>query len=260
MKKHVNVKGGMMKEKLYTKKISGHEYLCIHKKDLSKNETVIGYIYINKLKKEDVDLANKKVRKVNFFTKWFIDEYIYVQKNNTYLGILNVDLKFLLILCLTCMLFCGTTTTAVVGTIQKLQEWGLLPVTHAQNNNEIEVNQTEYDDSHIEFGDSNNENANEEQGEILFNVYGDFAIKVGNGIPLTNPSTNTVTFVYSVIDDNNNVIYQTDHIEPGKQVSWKVSDYLDVGKTHIILNVDAYDIETGIQCRGFWFDIDVTVE
>lgn len=155
-------------------------------------------------------------------------------------------------------------TVTVVGNNGDLLNWlsnyspGLVSVIESYCGTSKDANQLDYDGSNLELVMPGvNEQIAEDEEQITCNVYsGTFAVEKGSSIPLSNPSTNTVYFIYSV-SLNGEVLYKTNRIEPGKQVNWVVSDVLQQGTYDLILNVDAYDVKSGVQCQGFWFPLTI---
>ena len=69
-------------------------------------------------------------------------------------------------------------------------------------------------------------------------------------IQLINPKDNTVYFVYTIKDDDDNVIYESQAIEPNKMISVNLYDLLEVGEHKLFFAISTYDIETKAPCNG----------
>ena len=69
-------------------------------------------------------------------------------------------------------------------------------------------------------------------------------------IQLINPEGNTVYFVYTITDDTDNVIYESQAIEPNKMISVNLYDLLDIGEHKLFFAISTYDIETKTPCNG----------
>lgn len=69
-------------------------------------------------------------------------------------------------------------------------------------------------------------------------------------IQLINPEGNTVYFVYTIKDDTDNVVYESQAIEPNKMVSVNLYDLLEVGEHKLFFAISTYDIDTKAPCNG----------
>lgn len=69
-------------------------------------------------------------------------------------------------------------------------------------------------------------------------------------IQLINPEGNTVYFVYTITDDTDNVIYESQAIEPNKMISVNLYDLLDIGEHKLFFAISTYDIESKTPCNG----------
>ncbi len=69
-------------------------------------------------------------------------------------------------------------------------------------------------------------------------------------IQLINPEGNTVYFVYTIKDEADNVIYESQAIEPNKMISVNLYDLLEIGEHKLFFAISTYDIETKTPCNG----------
>lgn len=68
-------------------------------------------------------------------------------------------------------------------------------------------------------------------------------------IGLGNPEVNTVYFKYE-IKEGDRVVYETDYIEPGKQVRWNAYETLSAGDHNLSFVVSTVDVEAYYPCNG----------
>lgn len=78
--------------------------------------------------------------------------------------------------------------------------------------------------------------------------YGELTVPAGDknwNITLLNPKDNNCYFVYSItIDDSDEVLYESNYIEPGKAVTeFEVKKGLEAGEYKINLNIAAYSMD-----------------
>lgn len=79
-------------------------------------------------------------------------------------------------------------------------------------------------------------------------------------IQLINPEFNTVYFVYTIKDENDNVIYESQAIEPNKMVPVNLYDELSVGKHQLFFSISTYDIDTRTPCNGATQEVTVEIK
>ena len=97
--------------------------------------------------------------------------------------------------------------------------------------------------------DKDLDNLSEEQDAgIKIPGYGELSVGAGDKnwkITLANPKDNDCYFKYSItVDDDENPIYESDYIEPGKAISeFQVDKPLDAGDYTIYLNISTYSMD-----------------
>lgn len=79
-------------------------------------------------------------------------------------------------------------------------------------------------------------------------------------IQLINPKDNTVYFVYTLKDDKDNVIYESQAIEPNKMISVNLYELLEAGEYKLFFAISTYDIETKAPCNGATQEVAVFVK
>lgn len=78
-------------------------------------------------------------------------------------------------------------------------------------------------------------------------------------VDLVNPESNHVYFKYTIKEDEN-VLYESDYIEPGKKLEWKASDYIKgAGDHNLIFEVTTISVDTQEPCNGATFNVVATV-
>ena len=69
-------------------------------------------------------------------------------------------------------------------------------------------------------------------------------------IQLINPENNTVYFVYTIKDDTDNILYESQAIEPNKMIPVNLYDLIDIGEHKLFFSISTYDIDTQAPCNG----------
>lgn len=130
----------------------------------------------------------------------------------------------------------------------------------------------DYDGSNVEITSDTSGKEAGASGNVNFQVYGDFACSEGGVLDLVNPSNNDVDFRYVVstnykseqsedgslvITDYGDTILE-EMVPPGKAYPWVVSDYLEKGKSDILITVVA--IEDGNSLFGNCYPCHVTLQ
>lgn len=122
-----------------------------------------------------------------------------------------------------------------------------------------------YDDSPVPIeagtaGDMDHEKEND--GNVYFNAYsGEYRVGAGDAIPLTNLSENDVYLRYVLKDTSEHEIYTTGLIAPGTQYDFIPSEYLEKGVTDIQLYAECYASDQSTKYPGgCLFDISIRYE
>ena len=106
-------------------------------------------------------------------------------------------------------------------------------------------------DDGAENWDGEMEDLSQDQPGIKIPGYGYITVMSGETawkITLANPKENNCYFQYSItIDENENPIYESDLIEPGKAVrEFEVNEPLEAGDYEIHLNISTYTMDDGL--------------
>ena len=117
----------------------------------------------------------------------------------------------------------------------------LLGACHLINNNDQEQASRNISTKTVEAKTPNlTKTSDDEYFELM--GFGQLEINENNQyLNLINPSENGVYLSFDVIY-NNEVLYQTDLIEPGKMEQFNVYSCLDAGEHTITYSIDVYDI------------------
>lgn len=76
---------------------------------------------------------------------------------------------------------------------------------------------------------------------------------------LTNPKGNTVYMVYTIYNGEE-IIYETDAIEPGKEIETNLREILEPGNYILKFVQSTYDITTQATCNGTNQEVDIIIE
>jgi hypothetical protein len=90
-------------------------------------------------------------------------------------------------------------------------------------------------------------------GDIIFPGFVDFSITNGrNFVELKNSSENKVYFRFTLTDENGQVLYATENIQPGMGEQWQVTSAFDpgTGKHPITVRIDSFGVADGNQYNG----------
>lgn len=108
----------------------------------------------------------------------------------------------------------------------------------------------------------NGYNSNVSSERIDIPGYAKLSISADNpNIPLMNLDSNSVYFVYTIVEDGN-VLLKTDAIPPNKQIDVNFYDLLNnkVGIHNTEFIIETFDIETLMQCNGATQDVEIIIE
>lgn len=120
---------------------------------------------------------------------------------------------------------------------------------NAQKDISFATDSTEYDDSPVTADNDEIDSSNE---DIQLNLILDQTVTDTSTIPFANYSSNIDNLRYLITKvDDENIIYDTGIISPGKVVNWKVSDYLETGSYALDIYLIPYtsDGEEGMTTR-----------
>lgn len=102
-------------------------------------------------------------------------------------------------------------------------------------------------------GTGQTDDAAGENDTILFPGFVDFSITDGvDTVTLSNDSQNTVAFRFTITDEDGQVLYGTEEIQPGQSDQWTVTDAFDpgTGAHAITVKTDAFRLSDGSQLNG----------
>lgn len=77
---------------------------------------------------------------------------------------------------------------------------------------------------------------------------------------LSNPACNTVYMKYSIYDEKNNLLYETNPIAVGKEVEADFVSFLEPGTHTLIFVQSTYDVDTETECNGATTQVKVIVD
>lgn len=226
-----------MTEHMYTKQLGAKQYACIHKSHLNPDSNVIGYVLDLGGKKP---LQQRRIKSLGRLMKSLISEYIYIDKKDIYIGVLTLNLKMYVL--------CTFAFLLLIGSVFLIRN-----IYYTDSNNVSESITTESATELQEIVKRSPENT-------LFVQYSEFTIKNNVNIPLQNDITNSVIMVYTVKDEEGNALYTSEHISPGEQINWYITDYFAEGEYLITFEIRTYDENTNLECEGYSYDALVTIE
>lgn len=90
-------------------------------------------------------------------------------------------------------------------------------------------------------------------GNIIFPGFVNFSITGGQDtVQLKNDSQNTVSFTFTITDENDQVLYSAESVQPGTSEQWTVTDSFDpgTGEHSVTVKTDAYSLSDGSQLNG----------
>ncbi len=102
-------------------------------------------------------------------------------------------------------------------------------------------------------GTSLEDASDSEVGDIIFPGFVDFSITSGQDtLELVNDSQNAVYFIFTVTDEEGQVLYSTEAVAPGEQESWSVTEAYEPGTgTHeITVTTAAFGLDDGVEYNG----------
>lgn len=97
------------------------------------------------------------------------------------------------------------------------------------------------------------ETQNADVGEIIFPGFVDFSITNGRDyIELKNSSENKVYFRFTLTDENGQVLYASENIQPGMGEQWQVTSAFDpgTGKHPVTVSIESYGVADDTQYNG----------
>lgn len=128
--------------------------------------------------------------------------------------------------------------TTIIGLVILIAIGGIVLIV---NSNSATDNILEISRSQIDASDPERTNSTDE-GYFELVGFGQLELNDSNrNLNLINPSENSVYLSFDVIY-NDDVLYQTKLIEPGKMEQYDVYSHLDAGKHTITYSINVYDI------------------
>lgn len=253
------IKGG----KTYNKNDIKFDYLTPNDfKDVQgkTNAKVVGSIHLKETNKNNVDVvivdSNNKTFQfevendtstsgVMGYILVYDNTYIAIKKNSPFLFLLLGIAAICIIIAI--VMFVKPTNQGDVNTDTTVLEPVDLDIANAQDwNGELPQN-------------GEQSVANSESIEIP--GYAELHLNSENKeIQLINPEFNTVYFVYTIKDENDNVIYESQAIEPNKMISANLYDLLDAGEHKLFFAISTYDIDSRTPCNGATQEVSVEVK
>lgn len=103
----------------------------------------------------------------------------------------------------------------------------------------------------------------EEKPTVTFDGYGTYTVTADKpNVELKNPEVNFVDMVFTLTDkETGEIIVRTDKVAAGNFVYVNVMDfYKEQGVYDVLINISAYDSETGTQLNGLSHEMELTVK
>lgn len=233
--------------------------VVIIKKDVLDRDKIkiVGYINVNGKEyeedkkdadKEDPDLVVIQDTKFEILPKKHgsLMGYLPVEGEDNYIAVFHHN-YLILLLFLFGLLLAGLLIGGVLLGGNKAPEEDKAPIVIADGK--------DYD------GDISNGAIQKEDDVRYIEIPGYSGIYVSpeSYVDLVNPETNHVYFKYTITEDDN-ILYESDYIEPGKKIEWKASDYIKGAGDHdLIFEVSTISVDTQEPCNGATFNVVATV-